>query len=900
MTLASGQMLAHYRLLEKIGEGGMGVVWKAMDTTLARDVAIKILPDAFAKDAERVARFEREARLLASLTHPAIAAIYGLHVAGDVRFLAMELVPGEDLARRLTRGPMAVDEVIRIGKGVTEALEAAHENGVVHRDLKPANVVITPAGDVKVLDFGLAKAFEAPAAVSPRSSLSPTITALGTVEGVILGTAAYMSPEQARGRAVDKRADVWSCGCILYEALTAKRPFEGETVSDTLAAVLKLEPDWNALPASTPRALVDLTRRCLTKDPKERLRDIGEARIILGALEKGAPEAAAGSQAGALPHGRGARRSTILPWTLAAAFAALAVTAIVSLRTGEETSPQVMRLVSEQDAVVPNSRGAPFVLSADGARLVYVSPESDATGFGLVVREMDQTTGRRLAGTSGAEHPFLSPDGRSVGFFTEGRLKKMSLIGGTPVNLTGVAENRGGFWGPDDFIYYTPNVTDAIFRIPAAGGKIEQVTTLDAARNERSHRFPVILPGGKAILFAIGYLGFGFERASIGIQSLDAPSHEILIESGIWPRYLPTGHLAYVNAATLFVVPFDIDNLKITGEAVPLLEGVLWQTGTGMAAFDVSANGTLVYLKGEIVDKRHLLRVSRKGEIAPVSDQPQPWAYPRFTPDGRRIVVEIEGSPHDIWVLDVERGTLGRLTFEGDAHLPIVSPDGLSIVYDATSREGGGGIFIRRLDGTGQETRLTTYGKGRQRALGFTPDGRTLLFSDVAPGGSGADILALAMEGDPTPVPVLSEKHEECGARISPDGKWNAYVSTESGRAEIYMRTYPDSGGKWQISSDGGRMPVWSRDGAELFYVAGNTLMVVGIGTAPVLSAGKPKPLFEGNYFPLDRGTTYDVAPDGKSFVVVSLGDAGQRPMINMVVNWLEEVRRATAATAER
>ena len=899
MTLASGQMLAHYRLLEKIGEGGMGVVWKAMDTTLAREVAIKILPDAFAKDAERVARFEREARLLASLTHPAIAAVYGLHVAGDVRFLAMELVPGEDLAHRLARGPMGVDEVIRIGRGVTEALEAAHENGVVHRDLKPANVVLTPAGDVKVLDFGLAKAFEATAAVSPRSSLSPTITALGTVEGVILGTAAYMSPEQARGRVVDKRADVWSCGCVLYEALSAKRPFEGETVSDTLASVLKLEPDWGAIPPSTPRALVDLIRRCLTKDPKERLRDIGEARIILAALEKGAPEAADGSQAGASPHGRSARRSTILPWTLAAAFAALAVAAIVSLRTGEETSPQVMRLVSEQDAVVPSSRGAPFALSADGARLVYVSPEDDGTDIGLVVRDMNQTEGRRLPGTSGGENPFLSPDGHSLGFFTDGKLKRMSLIGGAPVDLAEVAENRGGTWSEDNFIYYTPTVTEAIFRIPAAGGKIEQFTTLDPSRNERSHRFPVVLPGGEAILFTIGYLGSGFERSGIGVKSLDAPTHEILVESGTWPRFLPTGHLAYVHTGTLFVVPFDRDNLKITGPAVPVIEGVQWQSGTGGASFDVSSNGTLVYLKGENVDRRRLLRVDRSGGTSPLSEQLHPWAYPRFTPDGRKVVVEIEGSPHDIWVLDVERGTLGRLTFEGDAHLPIVSPDGSSIVYDASSREGGGGMFVRRLDGAGQETRLTTSGRGRHRALGFTPDGGTLLYSDTVE-RSSADIFALAMEGDRTPIPVLKEKHEEWGARISPDGKWNAYVSSESGRAEIYLRTYPDSGGKWQVSSDGGRMPVWSRDGKELFYVTGNTLMTVPIDSDPAFAAGKPKPLFEGSYFPLDRGTTYDAAPDGKSFAVVVLGDAGQRPMLNVVVNWLEEVRRAFAASAER
>ncbi len=898
MTLVSGQMLAHYRLLEKIGEGGMGVVWKALDTTLARDVAIKILPDAFAKDAERIARFEREARLLASLTHPAIAAVYGLHVSGDVRFLAMELVPGEDLAHRLARGPLPVEEVIRIGRGITEALEAAHEHGVVHRDLKPANVVITPAGEVKVLDFGLAKAFETQTA-SPRSSLSPTITSLGTIEGVILGTAAYMSPEQARGRAVDKRADVWSCGCILYEGLTAKRPFDGETISDTLAAVLKLEPVWDALPSSAPRALVDLIRRCLTKDPKERLRDIGEARIILGALEKGAPEEATGDRAGAVPSGHIARRSTVLPWALAAAFAALAAAAVASWWTEEEKAPQVVRLVSEQDAVVPNPRGTSFAISADGARLVYVATEDDAAGSGLVVREMDQASGRHLTGASGAEHPFLSPDGRGVGFFADGKLKRTSLDGGVPISLTEVSEGRGGSWSEDDLIYYAPTITEPIYRIPAAGGKPEQVTTLDAARDELSHRYPVILPGGKAILFTVGYLGHGFERASIGIKSFGAPSHEILIETGTWPRYLPTGHLAYVSAGTLFVVPFDIDALKITGSAMPLLQGVQWESGTGLAAYDVSVNGILVYLKGEATDRRRLLRVSRRGESAPLSEQFQAWNYPRFTPDGKRVVVEIEGVTHDIWVLDVERGTLGRLTFEGGAHLPSVSPDGLSVVYDATSRADGGGIFLRRLDGTGQETRLTTYSKGRQRALGLSPDGRTLLYSDIGEGRS-TDVMAITMEGNRTPVPVLSEKHEEWGAQLSRDGRLNAYVSSATGRPEVYVRSYPEAGGRWQISIDGGRMPVWSRDGAELFYVGGNTLMAVGIDTDPVFSAGRPEALFEGNYFPFDRGTTYDVAPDGKSFVVVALGDTGRRPMLNVVLNWFEEIRRASAASAQR
>ena len=886
MTFASGQMLAHYRLVEKVGEGGMGVVWKALDTSLGREVAIKILPDVFAKDHDRVARFEREARLLASLSHPAIAAIYGLHVSGDVRFLVMELVPGEDLARVLARGPLPAEEVVRVGRRVAEALEAAHESGVVHRDLKPANVVLTAAGEVKVLDFGLAKAFETQAS-SPTSSLSPTITSFGTMGGVILGTASYMSPEQARGKPVDKRADVWSFGCILYEALAAKRPFEGETVSDTLAAVLKLEPDWSAIPTSAPGALVDLARRCLTKDPRERLRDIGEARIVLGGIEKGDTGRDAASPASV------ARRSSVLPWTLAAAFAALAIAAVASWRTGGEPARHVMRFTSQMDLVLPNMRGAPFALSPDGARLVYTTAQTDTTV--LNVRDLDQVEGRLIPGTEGATLPFLSPDGRHVGFITADKLKRVSLGGGAPLTLADLADSRGASWGPDGFIYFTPTVTDPLYRIPAGGGTAEPFTTIDAARNERSHRWPYVLPGNEAVLFTIGYLAHGFDRSSIGIKTPGAQGHEVLIESGTWARYLPTGHLAYLDAATLYVVPFDLDGLTIAGPPVPMIEGVGWLSGTGGANFDVASNGTLVYIADEQSSRRRLLRVSRDGTSHPLSDELRPWNYPRFTPDGGKVVVEIEAAEHDIWALDVARGTLSRLTFGGDSHGPIVSPDGASVFYDTTSRSGGAGMFRRLIDGSGEETRISSA-RSRQRPLTMTPDGKTLLHTEIGENRS-ADIYAISLDGEPAPQPVLNQPHEEWGAHLSPDGRWLAYVTTETGRSEVYVRPYPVSGSKWQISIDGGRMPLWSRDGRELFFIRENTLMAVPIETRPAFAAGRPVRLFEGSYhFPLDRILGFDVAPDGRSFAMVAMSDSDQRPVVNVVLNWFEEVRGAVEA----
>jgi len=892
MTLNPGQMLAHYRLVEKIGEGGMGMVWKAHDTTLGRDVAIKILPDAFAKDAERVARFEREARLLASLSHPAIAAIYGLHVAGDVRFLAMELVPGEDLAQRLERGALPADEVARIGRGVAEALEAAHESGVVHRDLKPANVVITPAGDVKVLDFGLAKALETPSA-SPRSSLSPTITALGTVDGVILGTAAYMSPEQARGKPVDKRADVWSLGCMLFESLTARRPFEGETVSDTLAAVLKLEPDWKALPPQAPKALIDLIRRCLTKDPKERLRDVGEARIVLAALEKGGGATAAAGMAETVPP---ARRSSVLPWTLAAAFAALAIAVVASWRVDEEPAKQVLRFRSQGDAMLPNMRGSPFALSHDGKRLVFVGSMKDATR--LMVRELDQEEGRPIAGSEGAALPFLSPDGLHVGFLAGEKIKRVPIAGGAVLSLVNVAEARGSAWGEDGYIYYTPTVTEPLMRIPAAGGTPEPVTTLDTQRGERTHRWPWVLPEGKGMLFTIGYLAMGFERSSIGLWRPGAATHEVLIESGTWARYLPTGHLAYVDGGTLLVTPFDLETLKITGPAMPMLEHVQWSTGTGAVNIDVAANGTLVYMAGETATERRLLRVNRDGTSQPITEERRPWNYPRFTPDGRKVVLEIEGTTHDIWAFDIAKGTLSRLTFGGDAHAPIVSADGKHFLFDATSRQGGSGMFIKAIDGSAEERRLT-LAKGRHRPLTTSPDGRTVIYTDVGPNGS-ADLLAMPMEGG-AGTPVVDGPSEEWGGVLSPDGRWLAYVSAETGRAEIFVRPFPVAGGKFQVSIDGGRMPVWRRDGRELFFVHEDKLMAATIDTQQGFASGRPQTLFGGAYFiPFDRMTTYDAAPDGKSFVVVGLGESDQNPVLNVVVNWFEEVRRATAASAER
>jgi serine/threonine-protein kinase len=907
MTPEPGKTLLHYRLAEKIGEGGMGVVWKARDTTLDRDVAIKILPPEFQQDPDRPARFQREAKLLAQLNHPHIASIYGLHEAEGIRFISMELVPGEDLSQRLKRGPLPLDAALEIAHQIAEALETAHEQGVIHRDLKPANIKLGAENQVKVLDFGLAKAFESDAS-SPdaRASLSPTLTSAGTRAGMLLGTAAYMSPEQARGHAVDKRADIWAFGAVLYELLTGKQAFHGETISDSLAAVLKLEADLSLLPADTPEAVRRLLGRCLEKRPKQRLRDIGEARIrveealgrsepaasIAGAALDAIPAAVDASATAAAPPGR----SSLLPWILCAVAIVAAVAAFL-LPRGPAPSPQpVMRveMVMSEDSLssVP---GMTAVLSPDGTRMAYVAGDDDR----IHVRMADQLEGTPLSGTGGAWQPFFSPDGEWIGFFAEGKLKKVSVFGGAPLTLCGVEDRRGGTWGPDGTIVFAPDTTSGLYRVPDTGGEPEELTVPDKEKRERSHRWPHFLPGGNAVLFTAQEQGTSFDEARIEVLDLRTMERKVLQPGGSYAAYVPTGHLVYVHEGTLFAAPFDASSLELEGSPGPVLEEVFSDPRNGGAHYQVSAAGHLLYRTGGPASRSLTLSwIDREGIRTAALAEPKDYSGLSLSPDGTRLLTGLigESTNSDLWIHDFGRDTLSRLTFHDQRDfLGVWTPDGQRIVFSSLRDADVPNLHWKRADGTGEVERLTES-ENAQYVSEVTPDGKFLLYSEEFP-ETGFDIVLLPLAGERQPSVFLRTPFVEVRARVSPDGRWVVYSSNESGAYEIYVRPFPDGQGKWQISTGGSNgPPAWSPDGSELFYRNNDDLMVVDVSTeGSRFVAGKPRLLVERGLGGVRPRRNWDVHPDGRRFIVIDRDDedtASDEGRVTLVVNWFDELRR--------
>ncbi len=928
--LSAGSKLGPYEILSQLGAGGMGEVYRARDTKLGREVAVKVLPSAFSGDPERLARFEREAQLLASLNHPNIAAIYGLEESGGVHALVMELVEGPTLAERLAgtqplarsreagppsplgRGaggegagssPLPLGEALPIARQIAEALEAAHEKGIVHRDLKPANVKVTPEGKVKVLDFGLAKAFAGDSSATDLSQ-SPTVTSGSTREGVVLGTAAYMSPEQARGKPLDKRTDIWSFGCVLYEALTSRQAFSGETVSDTIAAVLSRNPDWQALPAATPTKILDLLRRCLQKDATRRLHDIADARIeieetLSGTVEVGAVHDLPRSDREAPLQKNWVRA---LPWGLAAisTLALVALTVGNVLRAPRPPTRPVARFVVP---LPPTERLAlglftAIALAPDGSRLVYVANHAGTTQ--LYVRAIDRFEVTPIAGTEAASSPFFSPDGQSVGFFAEGKLKKVSLSGGAPLTLCSAPVNRGASWRPDDTIIFAPSITSGLFRVSAAGGTPKPLTVPDRKKGELSHRWPEILPGGKAVLFTI-WTGTTFDDARIGVLSLETGERRVLVEGGTYARYVPSGHLVYARTGGLLAVPFDLKRLEVTGPPASILEGVSMNPTFGAAEFSSSTDGSLAYVSGgSTVGERTLLWVDRKGAAQPLPAPPRGYRAPRLSPDGQRLAVGIEGTNSGVWLYELARGTLTRLTASGPIPFPIWTPDGKHVTF-VSALGGALNLYWMPADGSGAAERLTTS-EDAQWESSWSPNGQVLAFSESDP-TTGLDIWVLSLEGDPStplgagrkPQPFLQTPSNEGGGMFSPDGRWLAYVSDESGRNEIYVRPFPGPGGKLQISTEGGTEPMWPRNGRELFYRNGDKMMAAAVETRPAFAAAKPKLLFEGHY---ETGVfafqpNYDVASDGQRLLMLKASEQeSAATQINVVENWSEELRR--------
>jgi serine/threonine protein kinase/Tol biopolymer transport system component len=892
MALTAGTKLGSYEVVAQIGAGGMGEVYQAHDTKLGRDVAIKVLPEAFAHDADRLSRFQREAKMLASLNHPNIATIHGLEQSGDTSYLVMELVSGETLAERVKAGPLGIEESLKIAIQIAEALEAAHEKNIIHRDLKPANVKVTPEGKVKVLDFGLAKAFAGDGANDDPSN-SPTLSAAATMQGTILGTAAYMSPEQARGKSVDKRTDIWAFGCVLYELLAGSQAFQGETTTEILAAVLRGEPDWRALPETTPSSIRVLLRRCLHKEMNKRCRDAGDVRIE---IEETLATPVTAELSTAAPtkgfHALG-QRGLILSVGIFLLGAAVAGIGVWNLKPTPLPSPQpVSRLVvnlpqGQQLAGLDN--GPAVALSPDGTHLAYVARQGGTQQ--LYLRAMDSLEARPIPGTEGAVDSFFSPDGQWVGFFAGGKLMKVSVSGGAALTLGDAAFPRGASWSSHGMIGFVPTNVSVLRQMSDAGGAPESLTRLE--KGEFSHRWPEFLPGGNAVFFVAGSTAINWNNAKVVVQSVGTRERVDLVQGGTQPQYSPSGHLIYAQGGNLMAVPFDAQRLAVSGTAAPVVEGVLQSPINGDAQYSISATGSLVYVSGGVQSvQSKLVWVNRNGAEQPLAAPARAYMFPRFAPDGRRVAVGIAEQGTHNWLYDISRDTMTRLTFEGKANLnPVWTPDGKRVAFNS-DKEGPPNLFWQLADGSGGLERLTTS-QFTQAPSSWSTDGQLLAFIEANP-TTGLDIMVLRL-GDRNVQPFLQTPFNETSPRFSPDGRWLAYISDESGRFEIYVQPYPGPGGKWQISTEGGTEPLWNPNGRELFYRSGDKIMAVEIITQPNFSAGKSKVLFGGPYQPTPATlTNYDVSPDGQRFLMLKPSEQTQAAptQINVVLNWFEELKQ--------
>jgi Tol biopolymer transport system component len=864
-----GDSLGPYRILQKVGEGGMGEVYRARDSQLNRDVAIKVLPELFAADAERLARFTREAQTLAALNHPNIAQIYGLEGTGSgSRALVMELVEGEDLSVLIARGPMPVSDVLAIARQIGEALEAAHGQGIIHRDLKPANVKVRADGTVKVLDFGLAKAMEPAGASSPDVMRSPTFTAAPTQMGMIIGTAAYMAPEQARGKGVDKRADIWAFGVVLYEMITGKRLFEGETVSDVLAAVLRADVDWRAIPSTVPADIRRLIVRCLDREPKNRLHDIADARIVIDETLRG------GTVVEPTPVAVQPRPAwlTALPWTVAAVAALTALALGLKPRTA---SPVDTRPASTFGVLVPAehflapSQSPILSVSPDGRTLLFVAEGKE--GASIFRRSFDRMGVTRVDGTDSAEHPILSSDGRWIAFFSGGLLRKISVDGGAAITLADALAPRGASWAPDGSVIFSPLYTGGLFRVAASGGSPAAVTTLTDPNVERSHRWPQVLPGGKTVIFTVGLTASpgDYDASNIDALRLDTGERRTILKGARMARYTSLGYLVYQRDKTLLAVKFDAARLEVTGEPFPIQEGVGGDSSSGAGYFGVSDNGIVVVAPETSIPKnRVLVLLDQAGQETPINVPPASFNHPRVSPDGRWLTFAIgtgSAADDDVYVLEMSTQRMQRLTFGQGHGLPVWSADGQRVAF-SKGRSGETGIATKAANGSGEEVSLA---RSPDFIMGdsWHPDGKRLAITN-ATRSIDVQILDTGAGGKLTPL-FASPSAGESAAAFSPDGHYIAYTSTETGTDQVIVETFPPGGGKWQISTDGGTNPVWARDGKALYFVAGQSLLAVNADTRGVFSPGVPRVLATGPYelrTVIQRN--YDIGPDGR-FVMV-------------------------------
>jgi eukaryotic-like serine/threonine-protein kinase len=918
-----GTQLGPYRVESLLGVGGMGEVYRATDTALDRHVAIKILPTDLSADPERLARFRREAKILASLNHSNIGAIYGLETldgkAGQTFGLVLELVEGPTLADKLKAGRLPVDEALTLARQIADALEAAHQQGIVHRDLKPGNIKVREDGTVKVLDFGLARVADAGAIEDEATTLrspsdSPVITTPAmTAAGIILGTAAYMSPEQAKGKPADKRSDIWAFGCVVYEMLTGRRAFDGKDMTEVLGAVVRLEPNWTALASDVPQPVIMLLRSCLMKERRHRVADISTARFVLNQLVS--LVALAGTTSTVAPQAlRPLWRRVMVP-----AAAAVVAGATIGGLVWMATRPAVARITrfalspTGEAALALDPLSRDLTILPDGTRVVYKGIGTQGA-LQLFVRPLDQLDPTPLVGIGNPRAPFPSPDSRWVGFIAAGtaapEIRKVAITGGPSLILCSLdSPSSGATWGEDDnIIFATTNPSTGLQRVPSIGGTPVVLTTPDRARGESDHLWPQYLPGSQAVLFTITSTTGGTDASQVAVLDLRTGTQKVLLSGGSQAQYTPSGHLVYAAAGTLLAVAFDAERLEVRGTPTTVLSHVATLT-TGTAEFDVARDGTLVYVPGGpgISPSRSLVWVDRQGREEPVKGAPErAYMQPRISPDGLRLAFQVRDQESDIWVWDLARETAARLTFDAGLDTsPVWMPDGRRIVFTSqtagTFGSGFGRLFWRIADGTGVAEPV-----GHEKAIppimlasSVSPDGANIITSTVL---GMSDVMMLTLHDGAVRSLVQTPSVERNG-EVSPDGRWLAYESNAFGQFHIYVRPFPDvdSGGPWQVSTEGGTQPAWSGSG-ELFYLAPNgTLTSVRLERGTTWTIGIPRKVLDRAYFHLGAGAglyaarSYDVSAGGQRFLMIKEAGSDQTVSpagIVVVQNWIEELRR--------
>ena len=860
-----------YQILGKLGEGGMGEVYRARDTKLGRDVALKVLPDSFADDADRLARFEREAHVLASLNHANIAHIYGFEDDAPVRALVMELVDGPTLADRMATGRLPLDETLKIAGQIAAALEAAHQLGIVHRDLKPSNIKVKDDGTVKVLDFGLAKALEPVGAAAASVSQSPTLSLHATQAGIILGTAAYMAPEQARGKPADTRADIWAFGVVVFEMIAGRRPFDGDELSDTLASILKSEPNWPLLPAETPAALERLLRRCLQKDRDQRLQHIGDARLELAdaAREQAAdpPRRAAG----------GVARAARLAWGTAVVALAVVAAGVASRRPTTPPAPEMRLEVSTPDSLMTQ-----FAVSIDGRTSVY-APGSRRP---MQLRSLDTTGSRPLPGTEGGEYPFWSPDSRSIGFFANNKLRRVEIDGGQPQSLANVLTPAGGTWNRNGEILYVPVDSGGVYLVAATGGESREVTP--PGTPPLATRLPQFLPDGRRFLF---HLARGGEAPGVYVGELGSPTIRRILNIDR-PAHYGLGHVWFPRDGALFAQRFDTSTLALEGPPIKIDDSV----ALGLFAFAFSVNdvGQVVYRRGGSQSRRPIAWYDRSGKLLGIlPEQGGVPSNPSLSPDGRRLVMQKTIQENiDLWMVDLQRNVSTRLT-ESPAidSMPVWGPDGNQIVYNGAPD----GLVITRVDRTIDRQPLPLPSNdGVKIAVDWSADGRYLMYKQFAKEASTTDLWALPMAGDRTPVQLTSSIHDERDGQFSPDGRWVAYESDEAGSPEIYVQPFPGPGSKVRASANGGTQVRWRRDGKEIYYLdRDNSLMAASVAVSGgAIELGAPIALFKTIVAPMRSISRqqYVVSPDGQRFLIFTAEEEPMAPL-TILLHWKASAR---------